>query len=195
MGATLSGHVPVAACIGCGARNHSAECPGGCPDVALDLVDAGALAAFATRTEALERRAAQLRALTALLVADAPPAWSEVRERARTATRLPVPAAPDVEVIEAWGCPRCGRIDAPAPCLGICVRRPGEVADVREYRQLTDRAERAAADDRVLGELARVVASVRPRPGREELTVQAFRSRARDLLGAPGRSGLQDRGG
>jgi hypothetical protein len=178
---TLVRHFPVATCIGCGARNHSAECAEGCSDVPLDLVDVGVLTAMAERADALDRRVAQLRELAAALVDQTPPAWTELRDQARQAVRLPAPPEPEVDVLEAWGCPRCGRIDAPQQCLGICVRRPGAVADVSEYRQLAARSEAVATADAALMHLARMVASVRPRPGQEEQTREALRIRAREL--------------
>jgi hypothetical protein len=179
---TLSGHLTVATCIGCGARSRGGECPDGCADVALDLVDVADLVDAAERVEALEARAAALGELVLIVAADAPFVWAEVRERARAAIRLPVPPEPDVAMIEAWGCPRCGRIDAPQPCLGVCVRRPRAVADVSEYRRFAARSEQLAAEDRTLTGLARLLATVTPRPGQEESTVLAVRSRARELL-------------
>jgi hypothetical protein len=50
-----------------------------------------------------------------------------------------------------------------------------------EYREYAARAAKAAAADRALSELVHVVVGVRPRLGREELTVQALRARAREL--------------
>ena len=151
---TLTGHLTVATCIGCGARSRGGECPDGCADVALDLVDIVDLADAAERAEALEARVAALRELALAVAGDAPFAWAEVHERAREAIRLPVPPEPDIAVIEAWGCPRCGRIDAPQPCLGVCVRRPGAVADASGYRRFAERSEQLAADDRALTGLA-----------------------------------------
>jgi hypothetical protein len=115
--AILACHLPVATCIGCGARNHSAECPDRCPDLPLDLVDV----------------------------------------------------------------PRCGRIDAPRPCLGNCVSRPGTVADMSEHRQLSAGLEQATTVDLAPSGLATTVANVTPGPGCEELTA-TLRSRARELL-------------
>jgi hypothetical protein len=180
--ATLARHLPVATCIGCGARNHSAECADGCSDLPLDLVAADDLAALSARLEALEARVAALLELVHTFVGDAPVGWTALQEQSRAALRLPVPPEPEVEIIEGWGCPRCGRIDVPRQCLGICVRRPGMVADASEYRPLAARSERAATADRALGQLATLVAVVTPRPGREELTTATLRSRARELL-------------
>jgi hypothetical protein len=101
---TLDRHLPVATCIGCGARSHSAECPEGCTDLPRDLVDVEDLAAIATRAETLEERVAELRAVVRTLADDAPVDWAALQERARAAVLLPVPAEPQVTVIEAWGC-------------------------------------------------------------------------------------------
>jgi hypothetical protein len=185
MDATLTRHLPVATCIGCGARNHSAECPGGCADLPLDLVDVDDLVAIATRAEALDERIAALREVVSALAADGPVDWPAVQARARAALLVAVPSEPEVDVVEGWGCPRCGRVDAPRPCLGICVRRPGLVADIAEYREFADRSERAAAQEQPLAAFGHVVAGVRPRPGREELTIRTLQARARELQDGP----------
>jgi len=181
MDTTLTRHLPVATCIGCGARSHSAECAEGCSDLPLDLVDVDDLVAIATRVEALEERVAALREVIRVLASDGLVDWPAVQARARAAVRMAVPPEPEVGVIQAWGCPRCGRIDAPQPCLGICVRRPGLVADVAEYREFAAVAARSATQERPLSTLAHLVAGVRARPGHEEQTVETLRSRARAL--------------
>lgn len=181
MDAILTRHLPVATCIGCGARSHSAECNDGCADLPLDLVDVDDLVAIAARAEALDCRIAELREVVRTLAGDGPTDWPAIQARARAAARMAVPPAPEVDVIQAWGCPRCGRVDAPQPCLGICTRRPGMVADAAEYREFSEHCERAAADQRELAAFAQLVAGVRPRPGRESVTVEALRARARGL--------------
>ena len=150
MDTTLTRHLPVATCIGCGARSHDAQCAEGCTDLPLDLVDIDDLVAIASLAEALEDRVAELRAVARALVEDDPVDWTVLKERARAAVLIAVPEAPEVDVIEGWGCPRCGRVDAPQPCLGICVRRPGVVADVAEYRDYAGHAQRMAETDRAL---------------------------------------------
>jgi hypothetical protein len=182
MNTTLTRHLPVATCIGCGARNHEAQCDDGCTDQPLDLVDVDDLVTIATLAEALEERVAELREVARVLADDDPVDWPAVQERARAAVRIAVPEAPEVDVIEGWGCPRCGRVDAPQQCLGICIRRPGLVADIAEYREYAAQAERAAEADRVLSAFAHVVGGVHPRPGQEQRTVEGLRSRARELL-------------
>jgi hypothetical protein len=65
----------------------------------------------------------------------------------------------------------------------VCVRRPGAVADVSEYRAFAERSAQLAAEDQTFTGLARLLATVTPRPGQEEPTMAAVRSRARELLG------------
>ena len=91
MSDTLTGHLTVATCIGCGARSRAGECPDGCADVALDLVDIVDLADVAERTEALEDRVAALRELALAVAGDPPFAWAAVHERAarRSGCRCP----------------------------------------------------------------------------------------------------------
>jgi hypothetical protein len=182
MDTTLTRHLPVATCIGCGARSHEAQCADGCTDRPLDLVDVDDLVAIATRAEALEERVAALCETVRALAEDDPVDLTAVQERARAAVLIAVPETPEPEVIEGWGCPRCGRVDAPQPCLGICVRRPGLVADVAEYREYAAQAQCTAESDGLLSAFAHVVAGVHPRPGREQQTVESLRSRARELL-------------
>ena len=75
---TLTGHLTVATCIGCGARSRAGECPDGCADVALDLVD---LVDVAEWTEALEARVAALRELALAVAGDPPFTWRRCTSR------------------------------------------------------------------------------------------------------------------
>jgi hypothetical protein len=182
MPATISGRLAVATCIACGARSRAAECPEGCVDLAIDLVEVAEIDALADRLAALEARIAALSEVAEALAAEGACDVESLRDAARAALQLKVPPADrDIKVVQAWGCPRCGRIDAPQPCLGVCVRRPVLMADASEYRTPAEQAERAARRDRALSELARLVAYVNPRPGHEERGLAALRARARAL--------------
>lgn len=182
---TLAGHLAVPTCIGCGARHRDGECLESCSDVALDLVDVADLQTLLAATQAREIRIAALYELAEMVVAGPPVDWTALRDRAGAALRLPTPDLPDVpeiEVIQAWGCPRCGRVDAPQPCLGVCIFRPRAVADAREYRQVAPRAEQVATADRALSGIARLISIVTPRPGQEEATFAAVRARIHSAL-------------
>jgi hypothetical protein len=168
----LGGRLTVAACIGCGARSRPGECDDGCSDVPLDIVDAGPVDALAEHVKALEARVDALRYLAR--AAEAP--LDVLRDTAKTALRLTVPPrGEEAHVYQAWGCPRCGRIDAPQPCIGVCMRRPVWTADAAEYRRLARAAEDLADEEHDLAAVARMVANVRSRPGHEEATTAALR--------------------
>ena len=163
--------VTVSACIACGTRFRGGECPDGCTDVPLELVDAAPVDELAAHVDGLRGRVVALESLD-----DAAASLPELRERARDALRVAIPARdPDVEIVEAWGCPDCGRVDAHRPCLGVCERRPLLMADAGEYRRLAAIADDLAADERRLARAARMIATVRPRPGREAETESALR--------------------
>jgi hypothetical protein len=151
----------------------------------MDLVEAADIDALAARLAGLEARSAALQTVADVLAGD-PGDWVSLRERARAALEVPVPEAeiaPDA-VIEAWGCPVCGRVDAPQPCLGVCVRRPVLMADAAGYRELAAGVEAAERRDEALGALAHLVVHVTPRPGQEERTRAALAGRARQLTAA-----------
>jgi len=176
----------VATCIACGARSRFGECPGGCEDVPIDLVDAAALAPLETSLERLGDRLAALRRLAASLVEDDEAAWPDLRREASDALHLEpaLPAPAEIDVVEAWGCLTCGRVDAPQPCLGVCVRRPVAMVEARCLHDLTAEIAVARADDARLSALARLVAGVTPRTGQLERTRAALRARARIALEA-----------
>jgi len=177
----------VATCIACGARSRYDECPGGCDDVPIDLVDAAALVPL---ERALERLGARLRGLRrlaeSLAAADEERPWPELRTHAREALleHADPPRSAESEIVEAWGCPTCGRIDAPQPCLGVCVRRPVPMVEARCLHEVTARLSAAQADDARLSALARLVAGITPHAGQVERTRAALRDRARGALEA-----------
>lgn len=45
------------------------------------------------------------------------------------------------ETIRAWQCIGCGRLDAPAPCVGVCRDQPVELVDVAAYQAAVARAD------------------------------------------------------
>ena len=64
-----------------------------------------------------------------------------------------------------WWCPRCGGVDAPQPCLGICVWRPFEWVAAEDYEQARSQLGDALDEERGLRELLRRAATITPRPG------------------------------
>jgi hypothetical protein len=82
--------------------------------------------------------------------------------------------------VTAWWCAKCGGIDAPQPCLGICVWRPAEWVN----RSVYESERSGAATERALIRLLRRVAFVTPRDGQWERNWLIVHSQARDALRA-----------
>ena len=181
MTAKLGRRVEVATCIACGARNRIGQCADGCTDVPLDLVDAADVDALAARSEALTARANAFRKVLEAVAADRD--WDALRERARTALRIDLPTPPEPTFVEAWGCPECGRVDAPQPCLDVCIRRPVLMTDAADYEALATQVTEREDHERGVAAVVRLIAYVTPRPGEEERTHTELRAAANAALG------------
>ncbi len=80
-----------------------------------------------------------------------------------------------VDVVTAWQCIGCGRIEAPQQCVGVCQDRKVELVYVAEHRAATARA-------REVDDLLRVLAHTTPRDGDWERTYRALQARALKVL-------------
>ena len=80
-----------------------------------------------------------------------------------------------VETIKVWMCTGCGRIDHPAPCVGICTDRKAELVHAVDY---ADALERIEALEGVL----RRIAFTTPRAGESGAAWRALQRDARSLL-------------
>jgi hypothetical protein len=179
----------VSTCIACGARSRWAACPDGCDDVALDLVDVTEVERAAAAVEGLHARIAALRPVVEALAGDEDEDWAALREHARAALHVTAPPVPhDAEIVAAWGCPRCGRVDAPQPCLGVCVRRPVLMTGAARLRELLTAAADAEAVGVGLSRVVALAARVSPRAGHQDATRAAMRERARAALRGPSAS-------
>src|SRR3954467_9690939 len=110
--------VTVLRCIGCGAIETPQPCLGTCRERRLDLVPADQHAAVVAALAELERALAARRTLLARLVrtSDLEP----LRAPARAALRaVAEPVAG--ERLTTWACDSCGRVEAPQPCIGVCI--------------------------------------------------------------------------
>jgi hypothetical protein len=182
--------VTVAACIGCGAREVLRDCTGDCSEKKLELVrgvDCEHVLARAARA----RRSAHVLEEVALRLAgteSGPAAYRELQGVARDALRR-AGAPADVgdepaERIMTWWCPGCGRIEAPQPCIGVCIRRPDEMVSAARYDDARARATAAGRAERLLAELARMVTCVTPRDGQWNRNWRALHARGRTALAA-----------
>jgi hypothetical protein len=86
---------------------------------------------------------------------------------------LEEPADPAI----TWWCPQCDGVDAPQPCLGICVWRTVDWVRQDIYEQLRERVLIERDTERQLRSIAQGVAHTTPRPGQDERTWRAFASR------------------
>jgi hypothetical protein len=172
-------------------------CDGGCGEQKLELVPAGQYDVLAASASSVRVRAEAFGAVAEELASRQPgaeewePAYRSVQDASRiTLRRFPEADPPGVdwdepiEFATAWWCAGCGGIDAPQPCLGICVWR--DVEWVNRTRYLEERARTLAERDaeRRLRGLVRRVASVTPRAGQWERSWRAIEAQAREALQA-----------
>jgi hypothetical protein len=112
-----------------------------------------------------------------------------VQDRARSALRrysgadeeeveLQEPAEPAT----TWWCAECGGIDAPQPCLGICIWRPVEWVNRAVYEQQRERVLAARATELRMSRLLRRLASVTPRHGQWERGWRVLQAEAQEAL-------------
>jgi hypothetical protein len=71
---------------------------------------------------------------------------------------------PIAETITAWRCIGCGRLEAPANCIGVCQDRKMELVGARDYGEALVQLEKAY--DRI-AKLEAVVAKLAPTTPRE----------------------------
>ena len=86
------------------------------------------------------------------------------------------------EYVKAWQCIGCGKIDAPAPCVGVCEDRLVEFVYAFEHRQALMRAQCEARRADVLAGLVRKLANTRPANGQWERSFRALQDDARSTL-------------
>ena len=172
------------------------ECPGVCADERrLELVPAALHDALRHDRELAESEHAQLRAAVERFRAAGPPAPKDVVDALRTASQDAARALAEVrqpessrfvgaadELVVAWWCPRCGGVDAPQPCIDVCIHRPVEWVSARlfadEQRRYNDVLER----NRRLADTLVTLAFLTPRPGTEARNWLALQDRARAAL-------------
>jgi hypothetical protein len=91
------------------------------------------------------------------------------------------------ETVIVWRCPECGGVDAPQPCIGVCIWRPADWVDANAYESERSQAVLDLEVEQALVRLLRRLALVTPRHGQWERNWRALESQAR-LLSQSARS-------
>lgn len=183
----LPERITVSTCIGCGAMGGEARCAA-CSEHRLELVGAFALEVLAELALASAERLAALEPLGRRLAAGPPLqgaeiAYRDLREDARAALgRERLPADEPPVTVTGWWCAECGNLDAPQPCIGVCLWRPSQWISrglyERERAGVAAQIRAAQALEQLLG----LVAAVTPRPGRWSANWRALGARADAIL-------------
>jgi hypothetical protein len=190
---TLPDRVTVLTCIGCGAMGREERCERGCSERKLPLVPADDYNELLAKAGAAQARAARLAPVVrSFAEADAEPAGarealSTMRDSARQALHDAGPGEPPNEwaspdAVIGWWCERCGNVDMPQPCLGVCVWRPADWVNLALYEKQLGRAEPSLRAARALTGFLGRVAGVVPRADQWQRNWAALQHQARVAL-------------
>lgn len=89
------------------------------------------------------------------------------------------------EVLKAWQCIGCGRVEAPQTCVGVCEDRRVEFVRAGDYDALEARLREAERRAQSLEGLVRQLLMTTPREGAWERSYRALQQRARALIAGP----------
>jgi hypothetical protein len=154
-------------------------CLGACIDRRLDLVGVKDHAGVVAVLAVLERALAECQNLVARLARSEDPA--ALRPAAQAALRLPADP-PAGEVITTWACDFCGRIEAPQPCIGVCIRPETPMVRASEHRAVLEELARTRAELERLAPPLRQLAWSTPRPRHAAEHAHAVQAMARTVL-------------
>jgi hypothetical protein len=118
-------------------------------------------------------------------------AYRTLQQRARAVLRAQTSAneaETEADVAVTWWCGVCGGLDAPEPCLGICIWREVEWVSRNAYERRRARVAGTLAAKQRLEAVARHLAWVTPRSGRWEDGWGVLRTEARAALRYSARS-------
>jgi hypothetical protein len=183
-------------------------CETACSEHRLELVSAAEFDALEVERAAGRARVAACRPVAEALAGaePGPDGWQaayRTSQRAALAVLSRFEAGHDsaepAEHVTTWWCAECGGIDAPQPCLGICVWRPADWVNRTAYEAARSGAAGERDAERAMVRLLRRVASVTPREGTWERNWRALHAEAREALhaaasrAAPGQAAAPDR--
>ena len=180
-------------CIGCGAMRLYESCEGACSERRLELVKGGDYDELTAAAAACRVRIEGLRAVVGELVRTEPGpgkwrvAYEALQQSARSVLRRSGPAAggrddellSPAETVIVWRCQDCGGVDAPQPCIDVCIWSPADWVDATSYESERSRAAFDREVEQSLAGLLRRLAFATPRHGQWERSWRAFQSQAR----------------
>jgi hypothetical protein len=148
------------------------------------------LAQAADARDAVEALTAPVRALASMEPQDDPErAYRALQADARLILRSLESNRPDhlgggsaVDRLTVWSCTACGRIEAPQPCIGVCVWPKEEVVLADHHDEVEVQAAVPQRQARELSKLVHRLAWVTPREGQWVTTGRAMQEEARGLL-------------
>ena len=183
-------------CIGCGAMRQYESCEGACSERRLELVSGGDYDELTAAAAACRVRIEGLWAVVGELARTEPSpgewrvAYAALQQSARSVLRRSGPAAggrddellSPAKTVIVWRCQDCGGIDAPQPCIDVCIWGPADWVDAISYESERSRAAFDREVEQSLAGLLRRFAFATPRDGQWERSWRAFQSQARLAL-------------
>ena len=183
-------------CIGCGAMGNVEQCTGSCAYQKLDIVGAEDHADFLEHFGVINAQARRLEPVVRQIAAlgkehpDHERAYRSLQKSARRLIRgldhRAISArnamVPEDERATVWWCSTCGQVEAPQPCLGICIKRNGDFVRSQDHDELAARVELAQRGAREIAALVHQLAWVTPHAGEWDAACRAFQNKAIALL-------------
>ena len=171
------------------------SCLEDCSERRVELVRGGDYEELTRAAAAYRARIGGLRPVVAELMRAEPgpdewkTAYEALQQAARSALRRFKPVAPDLDdplspadTVIVWRCRDCGGLDAPQPCLGVCIWRPAAWVDVTGYEAVRIRAAADREAERSLAGVLGRLAFATPRAGQWERSLRALQLQARHAL-------------
>jgi hypothetical protein len=185
----------IPACIGCGAMRQDQGCPQACSECRLELVRGDDCDQLTRAAAACRARILGLRPVVAELARTEPgpgeqkAAYQALQQSARSALRRFRPAAADrddpfspADTVVVWRCRDCGGLDAPQPCIGVCIWRPAVWVDATWHESMRTRAVADREGERSLTGLLGRLAFATPRAGQWEQSLRVLQLQAQRAL-------------
>jgi len=168
------------------------SCAGACSERKRELVSGGDYDELTAAAAACRVRIQGLWAVVEKLARREPGpdewrvAYEALQQSARSVLRRSWPGSggrddplSSVETVIVWRCQDCGGVDAPQPCIDVCLWRPADWVDATSYESERSRAAFDREVEQSLAGLLRRLAFATPRDGQWERSWRAFQSQAR----------------